>query len=386
MKTIWDEQKTKLLHDVRAILDRAQTEQRNLTDDESQTIDRIFADVERLSKQIEAQRKTEALERAMEQRTPVLLSGAAAHGDEDRGRSAFVEYIRRGVAQMPHETRALLSGSGGGSYLVPTVLYDQIMTRLAELSPMRQLATVIRTAAKTDIPVASGSPTAAYTAENTATSPSDPTLATKALRAKKLVTITQVSEELLMDSQFDIESYIAGQIAMAFAAAEDAGFVAGNGTTQPEGVVSAVTAGPTASGTTALTGDNLIDLYFALPAQYRARSVFLMRSATMAYIAKLKDSQNRYLWLPPFGAGEMSTILGRPIYLDENVPAMAASARSIVVFDPKFYVIADRLEMTLQRLEELYIANGLKAFRAVARNDGAMTLADAGRALVHPST
>lgn len=379
--------RTELLQKVRGMLDLAETQQRALTDDEEQTIDRMMAEAEALRRMAQKRSVLDSMEsRSQESRPPVLMqqSVAGGHDGSDAARRAFEQYVRRGTALMPAEQRALLSGTGGGSYLVPVELYNQIIEQLGALVPMRSLATVIRTAAKTDIPVATGRPTAAYVNENTASTPSDPTTAQKNLRAKKIVTIVQVSEELLADSAFDVEQFLTRQMAVAFAEAEDAAFVAGNGTSQPAGVVQAVTAGPTASGVTALTYDNLIDLYYALPAQYAPRAVFLMKSSTMAYIAKLKDSQNRYLWTPPFGPGQPSTILGRPIYLDENVPAIGTTNRSVIFFDPSYYVIADRTDMEVQRLEELYIASGIKAFRAVRRNDGVLTVADAGRALVHP--
>lgn len=383
------EQYVDITNKIRGILDRAQAEKRDLTDDESQTMDRMFADAEKFLQRAEQEKRAAQMAAAVEGLRETRAVAPSVLGQQpDRNaeqRQAFEAYVRRGLHQMPQEQRALLSGTGGGSYLVPTEIFNRIIQALGALVPMRQICSVFTTASKADIPVATGKPTAAWTAENAATTPSDPTIAQKQLRAKKLATISQVSEELLSDSLFDVETWIVQQISMAFAEAEDAAFVNGNGTSEPAGVVAAVTAGPTAATVSTISADNVVDLYFSLPAQYASRGVFMMRNATMAAIAKLKDSSNRYLWMPPFGTNAFNTIFGRPIYLDENVPAMGANARSVVFFDPTFYVIGDRLDMEIQRLEELYIANGLKAFRATKRTDGLLTLADAGRALVHPA-
>lgn len=383
----WEQQYIEVTNKIRGILDRAQNEKRNLTEEESATVDRMFADAEQFRKQMEAEKRAAALARVIEERAiaPSVIE-RAENAAQPTQRTALIEYIRRGINNMPIEQRALLAGTGGGSYLVPHDLYQEIIKALTARVWLRQMARVIQISTNTDVPVATGRPTAAYVAENAATTPSDPTITQKQLRAKKMVSVVQVSEELLSDSSFNVEAEITSLIAEAFADLENAKFVSGNGTSEPAGFVSAVTAGANAASVNTVTADNIIDLYFSLPAQYQANAVFVMRSATLAYIAKQKDSQNRYLWMPPFGTNQFNTILGRPVITDEGMPAMGASARSIVFFDPRFYLIADRTTMEVQRLEELYIANGLKAFRATRRNDGVFTVADAGRALVHPAS
>lgn len=175
-----------------------------------------------------------------------------------------------------------------------------------------------------------------------------------------------MSIELLDDSAFDLEEYIAREFAYAFGAAEEQAFCVGTGTGQPTGLFTANggTVGVTAASATAVTTDEMISLIYALKAPYRKNAKFLMNDATVSALRKLKDSNGQYLWQPSMQAGQPDRLLGYEIYTSPYVPTMAAGALSIAFGDFQSYWIADRTGRTVQRLNELYSTNGQVGFVA----------------------
>jgi predicted phage gp36 major capsid-like protein len=204
-----------------------------------------------------------------------------------------------------------------------------------------------------------------------------PDLCQKTIDAFKLTDLVKVSVELLQDSMFDLESYIAQEFARAFGVAEEEAFCVGTGTGQPTGIFTenGGTVGVTTSGAS-ITVDNIIDLIYALKSPYRRNAVFLMRDVTVSALRKLKDTNGQYIWQPSVQAGQPDRLLGYPIYTSPYVPAVAAGALPIAFGDFSNYWIADRMGRTVQRLNELYAGNGQVGFIAAERVDGKVILAE----------
>ena len=139
--------------------------------------------------------------------------------------------------------------------------------------------------------------------------------------------LVKVSIELLDDSAFDLEEYIAREFAYAFGAAEEQAFCVGTGTGQPTGLFTANggTVGVTAASATAITADEIISLIYSLKAPYRKNAKFLMNDATVSALRKLKDSNGQYLWQPCFARrASPDRLLGYEIYTSPYAPALAA--------------------------------------------------------------
>ena len=263
-----------------------------------------------------------------------------------------------------------------GGYLVPEEFERQIVMGLDEANVVRGLAKVITTSAERKIPIAATHSTAAWTAENGAYTPSDPSFDQKTIDAFKLTDLVKVSIELLQDSMFDLESYIAAEFARAFGIAEEEAFCVGTGTGQPTGIFTANggQVGVTAAANNAITADELISLVYALKSPYRRNAKFLMNDATIAAIRKLKDGNGVYLWQPSLQAGEPDKLLGYDLYTSPYVPTVASDALTVAFGDFKNYWIADRSGRTVQRLNELYSTNGQVGFVATERVDGKVIL------------
>jgi HK97 family phage major capsid protein len=247
---------------------------------------------------------------------------------------------------------------------------------LEESNIIRSISKVISTNSERKIPIAATHSTASWTAENAAIPESQPTFAQKTIDAFKLTNLIRISIELLQDSMFDMEAYIAAEFARAFGIAEEEAFCIGDGTDRPTGIfipTGGGTIGVTTS-TAAINTDNLIDLVYALKSPYRRNAAFLMRDITVSAIRKLKDSNGQYLWQPSVQAGEPDRLLGYPLHTSPYVPIVAAGALPVAFGDFSNYWIADRMGRTVQRLIELFAGNGQIGFICTQRVDAKVIL------------
>ena len=263
-----------------------------------------------------------------------------------------------------------------GGYLVPIEFEKTIVESLEEENVMRKLCKVIKTDSERKIPVAAAHTVAKWTAENAAYTESNPTFDQKTIDAYKLTDLIKISTELLEDSMFPIEDYIAKEFAYAFGVAEEQAFCVGTGSGQPTGLFTknGGEVGVTAASATAITADEIINLIYSLKAPYRKNAKFLMNDATVSALRKLKDNNGQYLWQPSVQAGQPDRLLGYEIYTSPYVPTLAAGAYAIAFGDFHNYWIADRTGRTMQRLNELYSTTGQVGFVGTERVDGKIIL------------
>ncbi|KEZ12172.1 HK97 family phage major capsid protein [Sphingobium yanoikuyae] len=201
------------------------------------------------------------------------------------------------------------------------------------------------------------------------------------------------SQAMLDDAQFDVEGWLAGEIAREFAAAEGAAFVNGNGTNKPKGFLTYTTTSEAdsvrafgslqyvASGAAgAFAGSNpqdkLIDLVQSLRAPYRQGASFVMNSATLAAIRKMKTSDGAFIWQPGLAAGQPATLLGYPVVEAEDMPDIAANSLSIAFGNFQAgYVIAERSDTSI--LRDPFSNKPFVHFYAVKRIGGAVANSEA---------
>ena len=209
------------------------------------------------------------------------------------------------------------------------------------------------------------------------------------VRWKGICDMIKVSEELLNDSVFDLESYIAKEFARRIGAKEEEAFFTGDGSGKPLGVLAATggaETGVTAASSTAITADELMDLFYSLKSPYRKKAVWVLNDSTIKAVRKLKDSTGQYLWQPSLAAGTPDTLLGRPVKTSAYMPVIAAGAKTIVFGDFSYYWIADRQGRSFKRLNELYAANGQVGFLGSQRVDGKLVLSEAVKVLAQKAS
>ena len=296
-----------------------------------------------------------------------------------RASNAYAEDFGRHLRGKSLVHNVLSEGTDAdGGYLVPEEFERQIVTTLDEANVIRSLAKVIITNSERKIPVASSHSVAQWTPENESYQESNPTFEQKQIDAYKLTDLIRISQELLQDSAFNLETYIADQFARAFGIAEEQAFCVGTGVDQPTGIFTdkGGSLGITAASANTVTVDELISLVYALKSPYRRNAKFLMNDATVSLIRKLKDGNGAYLWQPSSQAGQPDRLLGYEIYTSPYVPTVAADAFVVAFGDFNNYWIADRTGRTVQRLNELYATKGQIGYVATERVDGKVILSE----------
>ena len=374
------EKRAKLWNIMEGFLDTHRTDKGVLSAEDDATYAGMEKDLSDLTNEIHRMERRDAIaaELAKPVSDPLTEKPQREKGEKfGRASDAYKEdfgYLLRGKRMVHNVLSEGVDANGG--YLVPEEFERQIVDTLKEENVMRRLCKVITTASERKIPVAATHSTAAWTAENAAFTESNPTFSQKIIDAYKLTDLIKVSIELLDDSAFDLESYIAREFAYAFGTAEEQAFCVGTGTGQPTGLftTSGGTVGVTAASSTAVTTDEVISLIYALKAPYRKNAKFLMNDATVAALRKLKDTNGSYLWQPSVQAGQPDRLLGYELHTSPYAPTMAPGALSIAFGDFQNYWIADRTGRTVQRLNELYSTNGQVGFVASERVDGKIIL------------
>ena len=392
------EKRAKAWEAAKAFLDSHRKENGVLSAEDDAAYTKMEQEITDLGKEIARLERQEALDAELNRPVNKPLTGkpggrADADGGEDKTGRASDDYRKnfwnamRSKVPMPGVTNALQIGTDSeGGYLVPDEYERTLLEALEEENIFRQMAKVIKTSSgDRKIPVVASKGTASWIDEEGAYPESDDSFGQVSIGAYKLGTMIKVSEELLNDSVFDLQSYISREFARRIGAKEEEAFFTGDGKGKPLGVLAAAggaETGVTAASATAVTADELMDLYYSLKSPYRKKSVWVLNDSTIKAIRKLKDNNGQYLWQPSLAAGTPDMILGRPIKTSAYMPAMAAGAKTIAFGDFSYYWIADRQGRSFKRLNELFAATGQVGFLASQRVDGKMILAEAVKVLV----
>ena len=386
------EKRNKTWEAAKSFLDSHRTDKGTLTAEDDATYSRMEQDITDLGKEISRLERQEALDAELSR--PLnrpLTTNPTANGNKE-GRASD-EYKRsfwnlmRSKAAMPEIVNTLQIGTDSeGGYLVPDEFERSLVEALEEENIFRQLAKVIRTSSgDRKIPVVASKGTASWIDEGGSFTESDDTFSQVSIGAYKLGTMIKVSEELLNDSVFDLESYISHEFARRIGAKEEEAFFTGDGSGKPLGVLAdtgGAQTGVTAAAAAAIAVDELIDLFYSLKSPYRKNAVWVLNDATIKSVRKLKDQQGQYLWQPALVAGAPDTILGRPVKTSAYMPVIAAGAKTIAFGDFGYYWIADRQGRSFKRLGELYAANGQVGFLGSQRVDGKLILPESIKLLV----
>ena len=392
------EKRAKAWEAAKAFLDSHRKENGVLSAEDDAAYTKMEQEITDLGKEIARLERQEAFDAELNRPVNKPLTGKPgcvtdADGAEDKTGRASDDYRKnfwnamRSKVPMPNVTNALQIGTDSeGGYLVPDEYERALVEALEEENIFRQMAKVIKTSSGDHkIPVVATKGTASWIDEEGAYPESDDSFGQVSIGAYKLGTMIKVSEELLNDSVFDLQSYISREFARRIGAKEEEAFFTGDGKGKPLGVLAATggaETGVTAASATAVTADELMDLYYSLKSPYRKKSVWVLNDSTIKAIRKLKDNNGQYLWQPSLVAGTPDTILGRPVKTSAYMPSIAAGAKTIAFGDFSYYWIADRQGRSFKRLNELFAATGQVGFLASQRVDGKMILAEAVKVLV----
>ena len=377
------EKRAKAWDAAKAFLDSKRGADGLLSAEDTGVYDKMEADVIALGKEVERLERQATIDAELNAPTSDAITNKPQKGTpEAKTGRASDEYRRDFFAAMRGKpvTNVLSVGvNEDGGYLVPTEFENQIVQGLDEANVVRTIAKRISTAAERKVPIAATPSVATWVPENGAIPESSVTFTQKTLDAFKLTNLIKVSVELLADSMFDIEAYLASEFARALGVAEEEAFCVGDGDGRPTGIFdpdNGADLGITTSSGTAISFDDVISLVYSLKTPYRRNAVFLMNDSTVAAIRKLKDANGQFLWQPSLMQGQPDRLIGYPLYTSPYVPVIAAGAFTVAFGDFAHYWIADRSGRTLQRLNELYAGNGQVGFLAMQRVDAKVILSE----------
>lgn len=351
---------------------------------EISSINARFADVVQAEKVERINAEITRLQGALDETNAVLAAarlggggGSADRADSPETREharAFNQFFRRGVEAGLRELEvkaALRTDSDpDGGYVVPDQM-EQIIDRvLGSVSAMRAIASVISISAGSYKKLVNqGGAAAGWVGERQARpETASPRLAELAFPAMEIYANPAATQTLLDDARVDIAAWLAEEVSTAFAEAEAAAFITGDGVNRPRGILAYDTVanasyawgkiGHTVSGVAAALTDTshngvdaLIDLVYGLKQGYRQNARFLMNRKLQATVRKLKSkTEELYLWQPPIQAGQPATLLGYPISDDDNMPDIAAGSFPIAFGDfRRGYLIVDRFGIRVLR-------------------------------------
>ena len=386
------EKRAKLWDSTKAFLDSRRNENGLLSAEDTATYEKMEADVVSLGKEIDRLERQAVLDLELSKPTTAAITNKPSqHQETEKTGRASSEYKAAFWKAMKNKNsfdvqNALQVGTDSeGGYLVPDEFESTLVEALQEENIFRQLATIITTSSgDRKIPVVATKGTASWVDEEGAIPEADDAFGQVSIGAYKLATMIKVSEELLNDSVFNLEQYIAKEFGRRIGAKEEEAFFVGDGTGKPTGIFNATGGagvGITTASATAITIDEIMDLFYSLKSPYRKNAVFVTNDATVKAIRKLKDGNGQYLWQPSLTAGQPDTILNRPLKTSTYVPAIASAAKTIAFGDFSYYWVADRQGRSFQRLNELYAVNGQVGFKATQRVDGKLILAEAVKVL-----
>lgn len=406
---IWEQMKT--------LLATAEKESRDLSGEEASTYDALETDLDTLGEEIrtaeasdERRKRHERRDREFSRVTrdpAVIAPGEDAPVDEGYER-AFRSFLRDGINGIDADARTALrqgfvpgaelraagvaTGAAGG-YLVPPAFRTRLQEAMKFFASMRQVAEVIETETGATLPWPTNDDTAnvgAILAENTQVTEQDVTIGQLQLGAYMYTSkLVRVSFQLLQDNGFDLESWLARKLGERIGRIQNQHFTTGTGTGQPEGVQTNATIGKTGANgqTTSVTYDDLVDLIHSVDIAYRQNGRFMLNDLTVASARKLKDSQGRPLWEPSIQVGTPDRLLGYGLTVNNDMPVMAANAKSILFGDFELaYVIRDVTGVQLLRLEERYADFLQVGFLAFQRSDARPQDAGAIRAYRNSAT
>jgi len=350
--------------------------------------------VDRISEALDRQKR--ALDEiALKRARPALGRDGDSIVDLEH-KEAFERYLRSGEEQKLRaiETKDMSYGSNAdGGYLVPQNVEAEIGRRLAEISPIRSIASVQQVSGPVlRKPFTVTGPVANWAAETASRTKTDsPVLDQLQFPTAELYAMPAATPSLLEDAVVDLDQWIVSEVETAFAEKEGAAFINGTGSNQPKGFlaydqeadasrswgeIGYVDTGVDGAFPTTSPSDKLLDLIYSLKAGYRQNAHWVMNRKTQALIRKMKDSDGNYLWQPPATAGGRAMLMGFPLVEAEDMPEVAAGSTPIAFGDFKRgYLIVDRTGVRV--LRDPYSAKPYVLFYTTKRVGGGVQDFDA---------
>jgi|TARA_R110000868_G_scaffold111897_4_gene301782 HK97 family phage major capsid protein len=390
------EQRAALIQGMDAIVTSAQAEGRTLNSEESVQFDKIDAEAIELRNNIDRIEKVEAAKKEI----AAKQEQRADAPQKVESRAAFAKYLRSGMGSLNSEERRSLETRGTdtqivgtdslGGYLVPEDFSNILDVASKFTGVVEQVSQVINTNSGSLLPyptVDDTSVSGAILSEATAPAVSDMTFSAVNLNAYNYSSgIVKVSRQLLQDGAFNLDAFLVDALGGRIARGTNASFTTGTGSSQPKGVVVGSAAGKTAASATAVTAAEILDLMYSVDPSYRnaASAGFMMKDSTLAAVRKLGlGSANDFpIFVPAMNPGEKDMLYGKPIHINNDMAAIATTAKSILFGDFSKFVVRVAGGLQFLRLDERFADALIVGYIAYKRVDSNILQANAIKHLV----
>lgn len=367
---------------------------RAVTAEEQQRWNTLMTEYNNADSAVEAEERfLQIQQRQAEQQTENHGNAKDEQAAEEH-RQAFADYLLNGVSGISAQNKAIIEKRDGisglaGGVIIPNSISSAIEVALKSYGGMFEAGHIITTANGGDLilpTINDTSSKATIVAEYDQSSKKAPSFGSVTLKAYTYRTpIIPVSQELLQDSAFNLDSLLSGLLAESFGRGVNEDLTIGDGTGKPKGIVTAAKACDTNAAAAAISLDNIIDLIKSVNSAYAKTGKFMFNRNTLWELAKVKDQNGRYIWQEGAKDGTPATLFGKQYILNDDVADIGAGNASVLFGDLNKYKIRMVKSFKVIRLNELlaeYLSIGLFGF---ARVDG--TLLDAGtnpiKKLVH---
>lgn len=384
-------ERERLMLDARNFLDDHADAEGKLTADDTKVFNKMNREIEYLTLNLDKELSRPATATTK----PILMNPQAGMADYigqktfnslgvngGRYKQVFFDQFRSGFRNANNLLEESNNVSGG--YLLPTEFYDEIVTALHEENILRKISRNVQTAATQKIIIQSTPPTANFVAEGQSITLSDETFEQKKISAYKLAAASNVTNELLQDSFYDLEGHLVIEFSKAVAAREENAFLNGTGTNEPTGILTTLYGDSSTTITASsanITADDLVNLVYSLKRPYRKNAAFLVNDSTLAAIRKLKDATQNFIWENSLSSGEPPQILGFPVYTSEFMPAIESGKIPVLFGDFSKFIVGQRGEMVFKPLREVHALQDITTFLLIERVDGVLSDVQAIRGL-----
>lgn len=345
------ELKNDKINQAEKILADAEVNKRELTEDEAAELAEIRDDVKRIKDALKISDELDDSKDKQPKQEPAPAGGEPKPTQEQQERRAFENYIR---GRIVHERAGELTKTDNGS-VIPTTIAQQIIKKVYDISPILEKSQKYNVKGKLQIPyydTTDGGITVAYAEEFKPLTSSNGKFKNIELDGFLAGALSKISNSLINNSQFDIVSFVVNQMAEDIARFIEHELLIG--TSDKVTGLSTMTNKVTAAAANAITSDEVVKLKDSIKDVYQSNAIWIMSTATRTALRLLKGSDGHYLLqddiTSPFG----STLLGKPVYVSDNMPEIKADATAIYYGDMTGLATKFSENITTQVLREKY--------------------------------
>lgn len=322
-------------------------EQRAITEDEEKQVRAIQEEIDNIDKTMKV---LEDIQKRLVGKVDVEDKAGEERAVAEE--KAFEAYLR-GVVLEERADVNLTKGENGD--IIPSTIAKKIIKKMYDICPILEKSTKYKVKGKLSIPYydeTSGDITMAYANEFEELQSKSGSFKTVELAGFLAGVLTKVSKSLVNNSQFNIVSFVVDQMAYNAARFSEKELLVGT-EDKIEGL-STVTLTKTAASATAITADELIEFQALVKDVFQQDAIWIMSSTTRTAIRKLKDGNNRYLLQDDITAPFGKTLLGKPVYISDNMPDMETGKAAIYYGDMSGLAVKITEDLEIQILREKY--------------------------------